>query len=290
MKIPLVSICCITYNHQNYIRKAIEGFLLQKVDFAIEIIIHDDASIDGTRGILLEYKEKFPDLIHLILQKENQYSKGNKPLNKYVFPLAKGRYIAVCEGDDYWTDPYKLQKQIDFLEKKPDLVYCYHSASVLDFNGDLIENDPGTDIINVPPERTISTFIRLLTLVFRNNLENYIKIDFGFIFSGDVALRAYLSTLGGGAYLPFDGAVYRMHAGGVRSSVGYIENYEKWISSRNVILERINGINKEDVYRSILKIQRSKLKYFFREGDIKRVGVTISELALSFCRYLQEKL
>src|SRR5699024_8973238 len=113
---------------------------------------------------------------------------------------------------------------------------------------------------------------------------------FGFIFSGDVALRAYLSTLGGGAYLPFDGAVYRMHAGGVRSSVGYIENYEKWISSRNVILERINGINKEDVYRSILKIQSSKLKYFFREGDIKRVGVTISVLALSFCRYLQEKL
>lgn len=284
----MVTIDCLTYNHENYIADAIESFLAQKTKFDIEILIHDDASTDGTADIIRQYEKRYPDIINPIYQTENQYSKG---IAVYFsnHNRAKGKYHALCEGDDYWTDPYKLQKQVDFLEDNTDLVYCYHDASVLDFNGELINVDPGDDIINTPSERTISTFVRLLTLVFRNKLEGYLKIDFGFIFSGDVALRAYLSTLGGGAYLPFDGAVYRMHAGGVRSSVGFIENYEKWITSRNIILERIEGVNREDVYRSILKIERSKLKYFFDRRDLKRVGITIGKLALSFCKYLQNK-
>ena len=108
--IPLVSIACITYNHENYIRDAIEGFLMQKTTFPVEIIIHDDASADNTAQIVKEYTDKNSDLFIPIFQTENQYSQGNKPLANFVFPRAKGKYIAICEGDDYWTDPYKLQK------------------------------------------------------------------------------------------------------------------------------------------------------------------------------------
>lgn len=124
--IPLVSICCITYNHEKYIRDAIEGFLIQKTSFPIEIIIHDDASTDNTPNIIKEYTNNYPNLFVTVLQTENQWSKGGGSiLARFVFPLARGKYISLCEGDDYWTDPMKLQKQVVFLEHNKDhgLVY-----------------------------------------------------------------------------------------------------------------------------------------------------------------------
>jgi len=118
---PLVSICCITYNHENYIRDAIEGFLMQKTSFPIEIIIHDDASTDNTAQIIKEYEDKYPDLFCNIFQNENQWSKGGGSIYaRFLYPQARGKYIALCEGDDYWTDPLKLQKKVDFMEVNPD--------------------------------------------------------------------------------------------------------------------------------------------------------------------------
>ncbi|WP_296258640.1 glycosyltransferase [uncultured Phocaeicola sp.] len=122
----MVSICCLTYNHAPYIRECLDGFLMQQVDFPIEIIIHDDASTDGTQDILREYQEKYPDLFHLILQTENQYSKGKNVVLDYIYPQIKGKYVASCEGDDYWIDPHKLQKQVGFLEAHPDYSVCCH--------------------------------------------------------------------------------------------------------------------------------------------------------------------
>ena len=113
----IVSICCATYNHQKYIRDAIEGFLMQKTTFPFEILIHDDASTDGTADIIREYEAKYPDIIKPIYQRENQYSKGIKISQVYQFPRAQGKYIALCEGDDYWIDPLKLQKQVDYMER-----------------------------------------------------------------------------------------------------------------------------------------------------------------------------
>ena len=101
---PLVSICCLTYNHAPYIRDAIEGFLMQKTNFPVEILIHDDASTDGTADIIREYETRYPDIIKPIYQTENQYSKGVKISREYQFSRARGKYIALCEGDDYWTD------------------------------------------------------------------------------------------------------------------------------------------------------------------------------------------
>lgn len=129
MKEILVSINCITYNHEKYIAKAIEGFLMQKTDFEFEILIHDDASTDRTQEIIKEYQKKFPDKINPILRDENQYSKGIKRIGYFNNHLrAKGKYIAWCEGDDYWTDPYKLQKQVDYMEENDDCMLVFHNA------------------------------------------------------------------------------------------------------------------------------------------------------------------
>lgn len=124
--LPLVSISCITYNHASYIKECIDGFLMQKTNFNFEVLIHDDHSTDGTEEIIKEYAKQYPDIIKPLFEKENQYSLG-KPIGSAVWnlPRARGEYIAICEGDDYWTDPYKLQKQVDFLESHPDYGMCY---------------------------------------------------------------------------------------------------------------------------------------------------------------------
>ena len=112
----LVSITCLAYNHEPYIRECLDGFIMQKTNFAFEVIIHDDASTDNTANIIREYEINYPEIIKPIFQIENQHSKGISVAVKYNWPRAKGKYIATCEGDDYWTDPLKLQKQVDFLE------------------------------------------------------------------------------------------------------------------------------------------------------------------------------
>ena len=122
---PLVSIVCITYNQVGYIQRCLEGFLMQKTNFEYEILVNDDASDDGTPQIIEEYERQYPNLFRVIYQKENQYSKGISPWFDILFPIAKGKYIAICEGDDYWTDPYKLQEQVDFLETNPEYGMCY---------------------------------------------------------------------------------------------------------------------------------------------------------------------
>lgn len=127
----MVSICCLAYNHEKYIREALDGFLMQKTDFAFEVLIHDDASTDGTAEIIREYEKKYPHLINALCQTENQYSRG---IDVYVLNArrARGKYIADCEGDDYWTDPHKLQKQVDYLESHPSCSAAFHAALNVD--------------------------------------------------------------------------------------------------------------------------------------------------------------
>ncbi|OCL87499.1 putative glycosyltransferase EpsE [Aliarcobacter thereius] len=125
---PLVSILCITYNHENYIEDAIKGFLIQETNFEFEILIHDDASTDNTQNIIKKYEKEYPNIIKVIYQKENQYSKGIKPLWEFLYPKTLGKYIAFCEGDDFWVDNLKLQKQVDLLEKNPDFKLVFHKS------------------------------------------------------------------------------------------------------------------------------------------------------------------
>ncbi|MBP2241865.1 glycosyltransferase involved in cell wall biosynthesis [Cytobacillus eiseniae] len=128
----LVSINCITYNHEKYIAACMDGFLKQKTSFDFEIIIGEDCSTDQTRKMIEEYMKQFPGKIKLITSDSNVGWRENE---KRVFHASKGKYIAICEGDDYWTDPYKLQKQVDYMESHPECSLCFHAAIIVNENG-----------------------------------------------------------------------------------------------------------------------------------------------------------
>ena len=123
-----VTVLCLTYNQAGCIRDALDGFVAQRTPFRFEVLVHDDASTDGTDGIVREYEERYPDLIRGIYQTENQYSRGVAIAQTHLYPLIRGRYVALCEGDDYWTDPDKLRKQVAALEAHPDVDICAHRA------------------------------------------------------------------------------------------------------------------------------------------------------------------
>lgn len=121
----MVSIRCITYNHAPYIRQCLEGFVMQKTNFRFQAVVHDDASTDGTTDIVKEYAEKFPDIIVPMYEEENRWSKHDGSLLTIMLPyMYKAKYWAECEGDDYWIDPFKLQKQVDYMESHPECSYC----------------------------------------------------------------------------------------------------------------------------------------------------------------------
>lgn len=135
----LVTIQCITYNQESYIRQCLEGFVMQKTTFRFEAIIHDDASTDGTAKIVMEYAEKYPNIIKPIIETENQFSKHDGSLERILYQHTHGKYVAICEGDDYWVDPFKLEKQVGFLESHPSFSMCVHAAVEFYQNG---EADP----------------------------------------------------------------------------------------------------------------------------------------------------
>lgn len=124
----MVTIQCLAYNQKAYIRQCLDGFVMQRTNFRFQAVVHDDASTDGTADIIREYAEKYPDIIKPILETENQYSKHDGSLKRILFANTHGRYIALCEGDDYWTDPQKLQRQVDLMQAHPDCALCYHAC------------------------------------------------------------------------------------------------------------------------------------------------------------------
>lgn len=166
--LPLVSILCATYNQEKYIKTTVDGFLMQQTQFPFEIIVHDDASSDTTPSILREYELNFPDTFNNIYQTQNQLSQEFSSVTKILANKARGKYIAFCEGDDYWTDPLKLQKQIDLLEANPDYgmvhtnydVYIEPESRIMKYTRDIPEG-------NIFKYLLKSNQIGTLTAVFR---------------------------------------------------------------------------------------------------------------------------
>lgn len=132
---PVVSIRCLAYNHEPYIRKALDGFIMQETDFPFEIIVHDDASTDKTAEIIREYEARFPKIIKPIYETENQFSKCDGSLRRIVNKACSGKYIAYCEGDDYWCNPHKLQKQYEAMETHPSCSLCVHTVQCVSNEG-----------------------------------------------------------------------------------------------------------------------------------------------------------
>lgn len=168
-EVPLVSINCLVYNHEPYLRDCFEGFVIQKTDFPFEILVHDDASTDKSALIISEYTEKYPSLFLPIYQKENQYSKGVKVSDTFQYPRAKGKYIALCEGDDYWTDPMKLQKQVDFLEANPEYGLVYSKVKVYKECLNDISSELGSEVRSLN-ELICSNRIPTLSTCFKKDL------------------------------------------------------------------------------------------------------------------------
>lgn len=217
----MVTIRCLTYNHEPYIRQCLDGFVMQKTNFRYEAIVHDDASTDGTAAIIKEYAAKYPDIIKPIFETENQYSRKDGSLRRIMNNHMHGKYIAMCEGDDYWTDPMKLQKQVDFMESHSDYVMCTHYYRLFwqDKNsfvgiepimcGDLTY-DLDYYIKYKWVTTTLTTLCRTSAFVSKE-YDNYRSAK-------DMTLFYFLLKQGKGYLLDDVMAVYRMHKGGVWSN------------------------------------------------------------------------
>lgn len=218
---PVVSVLCHAYNHGPFIADALNGMLCQRTCMPFEIIVHDDASGDDTAAVIADYHQRYPDIIRPIYQTENQYSRGIKP-GMTTRPLAQGRYIACCEGDDYWIDPRKLQRQAEFLDTHPDHVICGHDAFV--FQGDHIVTES-----KLPPhmrrDASAAQLLRceplILTLsIMYRNVEASVPPEAAQVVNGDIFLFSRLAAHGGYKYLDdLQPGGYRRHDGGVWSLV-----------------------------------------------------------------------
>jgi glycosyltransferase involved in cell wall biosynthesis len=248
MKHPLISVCCITYNHQDYIEDCIRGFLKQELTYNVEFLIHDDASTDQTQSLIKSLVGNDPRF-KLILREKNIKSTG-----KAIFPLlfkeAQGKYIAMCEGDDYWTDPLKLQKQVDFLEENPDCSFCFTRATKVFINQDKPDQVYPHELkktIYSPKEYLDFTTTATCSLVFRN-LKSTKEINFPVLehSQGDFILYCHLLHYGNAGALNDVTCTYNKHEEGVS----------------------FNNSTKHNLFRRIkeLKIEQ----HFFTSKEVKK--------------------
>lgn len=254
----VVSISCITYNHAPFIRQCLDGFMMQKTDFAFEVLIHDDASTDGTTEIIKEYEARCPDVIKPIYEEENQWVKGRRGSAVFNFPRARGKYIALCEGDDYWTDPLKLQKQVDFLDNNLEYSMCSHRFKVYNQSVNLWEDDwYGTLYEDL--QYDLKSFLEFkswvtqpLSVLFRREalpLNAIASVEF----VRDLTLMYFLLKSGKGIMLNSVMGVYRKHSNGVWQGASFQEqrtsdfkvclsiyNYEKTKESSMLLYNRMS--------------------------------------------------
>lgn len=242
---PLVSVFCPTYNHEKYIRQCLEGFVLQKTQFNFEVIVQDDASTDNTVSIIKEFSITYPFIIPII-HEVNIFSQG-KDINEYFFKNAKGKYISICEGDDYWIDPLKLQKQVDFLEANEKVVACVTNSSVCDLNGFEIMSD----MMVIPPHNnsglyTLHDFLLdkheypTLTVVFRSDnikdILNYMNKTSN-PFLGDWLLWIFLYLYGDFYFLNSVTATYRINLNSLTHTSNAINRWKEDFIIRKKLIE-----------------------------------------------------
>lgn len=252
-----VSACIITYNQEDYIRECLDGALSQVVDFDYEIVIGEDKSTDSTLAICEEYAAKYPKLIRLLKRKDNLGMMGNWI---ETIKACDGKYIAMCEGDDYWTDPLKLQKQVDFLDENEEYVACFHRVKIQkgdQFTDDYIEeryNKIASERIGKKELLEIGNFMHTVSVVFRNNRNHNYPIGFQYSPVGDYLLHIYNSQYGYIKRIDSISAVYRYGVGtysGLSESVmrfnmiRYLSCLVSFLSEdedKKIVLERIKKL------------------------------------------------
>lgn len=241
-KKPTVAIWTMTYNHAPYIRECLDGIVMQQTNFPFVAIVHDDCSLDGTIEIIKEYASKYPDIIKPIFEEENQYSKHNGSLDRIKqqsLTATGAKYIAMCEGDDYWTDPLKLQKQVDFLETHPDYGMCYTKVKRY--------NQSKTSFIDIwgGPNETLEQLlykntIPTLSVLFRHNLlKQYyyeIKPETQKWIMGDIPLWLYIAADSKIYFMNETTGVYRILKESASHSSSSISRLEFGLNGYNIHL------------------------------------------------------
>ena len=254
---PLVSICCTTYNHKQYLAQAIDSFLAQITDFETEILVHDDLSTDGTTEILKEYAAKYPDRIFPLYETENQYSKGIPISETFNFPRARGKYIAMCEGDDYWCDPNKLQKQIDAMEADPGCTFSFTNATIHDVSGEKPDRPflpyyeseqaffAGHDAVYSLSDIARLSFIPTASFVFRTDALRSLPESFlaRRCDHGDLRMKLYLTAAGHARYINIAGSVYRENVAGSAFQVWKSEDRAKLFARCESVVGMVSDVD-----------------------------------------------
>lgn len=265
-KTPLISVSVITYQHKNYIQQCLDGLLLQKTNFPFEIILGEDESSDGTREICMEYAAKFPDKIKLYLRSRKDVININgNPTGRYNFienlKACTGKYIALCEGDDYWTDPLKLQKQVDFMEANPEYAMIFTNGKVLYstesnyshliYSNSKDEIKTSYDIYPLPNETSDiytlakGNYIHTAGVLFLNWVDEGIPSYMEKVTIGDWPLHLMTATKGLIKFSNEDTFCYRVHSSGIYSKKSKIEKLKMALGQIYPILS--SGIFKNDV-------------------------------------------
>jgi len=300
---PVVSIACLTYNHEKYLEDALDSFLMQETEFPFEIIVHDDASTDQNASIIMDYANRYPNIIKPIIQTVNQYSIHKRISIDFIFNEVKGQYVAFCEGDDYWTDKLKLQKQYNALENNKELNLCLHWADLLDeptggkvgtIGNYPVNSDfpviPFSDVVNKPYGQipTASTFIRATVLPDLNAFFTESKSSIFDIFLHMIAAKGH------GAYLiPEAMSVYRVNVPGSWNdnlTKGKIDNHvfkrvEAFKVLENFVDENEVEILRKASYNSFLFTL--KIPYASRATKLKVLKTIGKELPLSQWLYFK---
>lgn len=303
----MVSICCITYNHGKYIKDALDGFLMQKTNFKYEIIVHDDASTDDTQDIIREYEKKYPDIIKPIYQVENQYQQGKKT-NLIAFNHAKGKYIALCEGDDYWSDENKLQLQVDYMENNEQCAFCFHDALILDMRTQkkikwpwYIKKYLHKDGNYNAGELDLIGSIPTASYVFRKKYVENLPDWFQKCIVGDITLQLLITHNGYAHCIDKVMSVYRVGTGisamdsvtkenkNVEKAIQYWKNIE-WIYDQfnefsNYKYDKELKITKKYIEKNIL-IAKEEFKTIIKEKEYRKLLGTKEKIKIFIKAYL----
>jgi len=269
-EIPLLSICCLVYNHELYLKEMLDSILNQQTNFSYEILIHDDASTDNTAKIIKEYNKKHPTIFNSLLQTTNQksiYKSGMNP--RFNFPRARGKYIAICEGDDYWIDPLKLQKQVDFLEENLDFNICFTRTYLLKNGKKEIHKIPEnlSGIFSFDDLLHHGNFIATTSVMFRNNWDRMPEW-FNRLPYGDMAIYLIVSKVEKIKCLNDITAVYRIHKKGAWHSQNLTKKIKDRLLFNQIIYPQLNIEQKKIVKQKqkhwitkLSKMQSNRLKF-----------------------------